>query len=722
MQSAMRIDRIYVENRFLSIIRNLQCLILEQLTKQKDNAFLWAPVFFAFGIGIYFSLPFEPPSSLVLFMFAMAFALYSLGLANRIYALPFLALLLSVSGFTVAKLRTGIVDTKIIEKKISFANVVGKITSIEPMEEGSGSRIILSNLDIEDMSESDTPRNIRLRVRKDSNIEIGQTVKVLAALNPPSEPLIPNGFDFRRYLYFQEIGAVGFVYNEPEILSSPKKQFLNIQKVRHNISVKLYEYLPSKTASIATALLVGQKNAITDKDKQAVRDAGLAHMLAISGLHVGLFAGTLFFIIRFILAFIPSISLNYPIKKIAAVLALLGAIFYMLIAGSTVPTQRAVLMISIVFLAVIVDRSPISLRLVAASALMVLLFRPESLLSVSFQMSFAAVTCLIYFYDITRPIWIKLYTKGSVIKKATSYFFAVTITTVIASIATAPFALYHFGQVSFIGSVANLVAVPLLTFIIMPFALLSIIFMPFGLSYFPVIIMGWGIEEMLKIAHWAASLPNAVLLAPSWSFISFVIVILSALFVILWKGMGKIIILPFIIFALFISQTNIMPSILVSASHKLFLFKDDNEQIYVSTRMNDRFVLKNWERLYGVPEKSTFVLPYKGEDKTINNNITSVENDNCGEQGCRLTINGYKVSFSRQSYISDQECLWADILITTDPIKKKSCDAQYIIDKFDTWKYGAHAIWLKPNKVIIKNVAQSSANRPWSKYKNNDYQ
>ncbi len=717
MQNVMSIDRIYEEGRFFSIIRNLKSFSTEQVMHQKDNYFLWIPVLFALGIGLYFYLPFEPPSSLVFFVFLISLALYFIVTGNRIYSVSALLLLVIISGVGAAKLRTETVGTKIINKKISFANVIGTISYIEPMDLGSGSRIILSDLNIDGLKKIDTPKKIRLKIRKDSNIEIGQVIKILASLNPPSEPIIPDGFNFRRYLYFQGIGAVGFVYNEPEILSSPIKGFLNIQRLRYHISTKLYDYLSPQSASIAAALLVGYKNAISDSDKQAVRDSGLAHMLAISGLHVGLFAGTLFFLIRFLLAFFPNIALYYPVKKIAAIIALLGAVFYMLLAGSTVPTQRAVFMVGIVFLAIILDRSPISLRLVAASALIILLFRPESLLSASFQMSFAAVTCLIYFYDITRPIWTKFYTKGNLIKRAASYFIAVTITTVIASIATSPFALYHFGQVSFVGSIANLVAVPLLTFVIMPFALLSIIFMPLGLSYFPITIMGWGIEKMLEIAYWAASLPHAILLVPLWSFISFITIILSIIFMILWKGYGKVIAIPFFLWALLISQINIMPDILVSASHKLLLFRTDNKKIYVSSRKNDRFVLKNWEKFYGIPERSAFVFSYKGEYLKSSNNNAMLDKVSCGEDGCRLIINGYKVSFVRNSYILAQECIWADILISIDPISNKSCDVKYMIDQFDTWKYGAHAIWLKPDKVLIKKVSQSSANRPWSKYK-----
>lgn len=713
MQNALRIDRIYADNRFFIYIGKILDFLTHQLVLQKENIFLWTPIVFAFGIALYFTIPFEPPISLTIVIFLLSIGIHVFNRGNKQFALLSLICLVFATGFTSAKIRTESVYTPVIDKKISYANIIGTIKNIEKMDEGDDSRIILSGLEIEDIEKPKTPRNIRLRLRKDTNIAIGQKIKVLAGLNPPSDPVIPDGFDFRRHLFFQSIGAVGFIYNEPEIIHSVKPSFINIQDLRHNIVSVLYQTLPADTASVAAALMVGQKNAISEDNKQAIRDAGLAHMLAISGLHVGLFAGTLFFVLRLFMACTPSIALRYPIKKIAAVGALCGAIIYMLLAGATVPTQRAVLMTGVVFLAIILDRSPISLRLVAASALVVLLFRPESLLSVSFQMSFAAVTSLIYFFEVTRTMWTKLYTDSNVIKKLMVYFLAVCMTTIIASIATAPFALYHFGQVSFVGSVANLAAVPLLSFIIMPFALLSLLLMPLGLAFIPIVIMGFGIEAMLDLAYWAAELPHAVVEVAIWPFLSFILIILFCLWIILWKGLGKLIALPFLLFAIFTAQSDIAPDILVSSSHKLFLFRSDNSEVFVSSKRKDKFVLKKWEDTYGIPEKSACILPNSGHNQKKSGPISN----HCGEQGCRFVIKGYKVSFLRNPYISKEDCTWADILISTDPVKDRNCNASYIIDKFDTWKSGTHAVWIKSDGVTIKNIAQTNADRPWSKYK-----
>ncbi len=692
--------------------------IEDKFFNQKENSFLWLPVFFAIGIALYFSINFEPPLILSAIIWSFGFALYVLFrplkdkdiLGHIIVSIMFFAMLI-LSGFLAAHARTNIIATPVIEEKTGAVDIIGTINIIEKMEEGAGVRLILSDLEIEKLASGDTPRKIRLRLRKGyEGIKIGQRVKVLALLNAPSAPILPDGFDFRRYLYFKSIGAVGFIYHTPEIISDVNDSIWSVETLRHYIASQITNALTLKQSSIALALIVGQKNSLSDEDKQAVRDAGMAHMLAISGLHVGFVAGALFFFSRLFLSFFTNFALSHSIKNIAAIFAFCGAVFYMLIAGNTVPTQRAVLMIGIVFLAIIMDRSPISLRLVAFAALVVLIIAPESLLSASFHMSFAAVICLIYFYEITRKYWVNWNAQSGWYRKVLLYFIGVCMTTVVASIATAPFALYHFGQVSYLGSLANFVAVPLLAFIILPFSLLSLIFMPFGAAYLPLQIVGIGIDYMLDIAYWAAALPNAVMRISAWEFGSFAIFVLSALFMILWKGWGKLAAIPFMIISITQAQSSINPDILISSSHKLFAFKQANgDDLYVSSRRSERFVRQNWEKYYGLEKNSSKLLPYKGGVLPDNGFY------NCGEYGCRFEIKSKKISFIRNAYIQKQECSWADIIISIPPMRR-NCKSSIVIDKFDTWKNGAHAVWINDNNIKIKNVAEITANRPWSIY------
>ncbi len=705
---------IRIQERIFNLFPPLSVNPMDSILHQRDNMFLWTPIALSLGIALYFSLSIEPPLILCLFFSLVCTCLTVLGRnAKPHIRILLLGILILSTGFTAAKIRTEFVSTPIISKKIGPVEIFGKIEQIEKMEEGDGSRLTLSDLAIENLEKKFTPKKIRLRLRADSDVKIGQTIKVLAALNPPSAPIIPDGFDFRRYLYFQSIGAVGFIYKAPEVISPSKRSTFHIEKIRAKIAHHIEKALPTRQASIALALLVGQKKSLTEEDQQALRDAGLAHMLAISGLHVGLFAGAFFFVFRFFLVLIPGFALRYPVKKIVAIATLIVALFYMMIAGSTISTQRAVLMIGVVFLAIILDRSPISLRLVAFAAFSVLLISPESLLSASFHMSFAAVTCLIYFYEITKDYWSAFYRKEGWLNKMSVYFLGVCFTTIIASIATAPFAIYHFGQVSYMGSVANLIAVPLLAFLVMPFALLSLFLMPLGLEYLPLQMVGIGIECMLEIAYWAADLPHAVIKTPFWNFMSFIVLIMGSLFFTLWKGWGKILALPAILLSAILAQQT-MPTILISDTNKLFGFYVAGHDLYVSSRRSDRFIRENWEKYYGLPENSAKKLNYKGGNKD------QVDFYKCGEQGCRITINNTKISFILNPYIEKQECDWADIILSVDPLpdqyRKNLCKSNISIDKFDTWGKGSHAIWVNNGTVKIITAMEKTSGRPWSAY------
>ena len=206
-----------------------------------------------------------------------------------------------------------------------------------------------------------------------------------------------------------------------------------------------------------------------------MRDSGLAHLLAISGLHVGLIAGWLFFSVRFVLALIPTLALRVPINKWSAAIALLGAFAYMLLTGATVPTQRAFLMLALMMLAVMLDRVAISFRLLAWAAVAVLIWAPESLLSVSFQMSFAAVVGLTAIYEGLDPVMTRWRSDGGRAQRLSLYLGAVLLTTLVASVATVAFALYHFNRVAMCGLAANLIAVPLTALWVMPFALAAFI-------------------------------------------------------------------------------------------------------------------------------------------------------------------------------------------------------------------------------------------------------
>ncbi|MDH5723110.1 MAG: ComEC family competence protein [Alphaproteobacteria bacterium] len=679
--------------------------VINEITAQKDRQFLWLPVFFAFGIAAYFSLPIEPPVFLGPFFLIVLGAFYGAVLVHSksgtiidlVIKKAFIVLLLSVAGFSAAQVRTATIHTPMLVKKLGPVKLTGNILAIEEIE-GGARRLILSHLDIERLDKEKTPVSVRLKLRGDMPLSVGQRIEALVRLNPPSSASLPGGFDFRRYLYFKGIGAVGFIYNDP-VLIDGENSIMSTESLRHSIVERIGASLDERKAAIASALMVGKRTAITEEDYEAFRNSGLAHLLAISGLHVGLMAGVIFFFIRLGLSSIPVLALNYPIKKIAAFIAILGAIAYMIFAGATISTQRAVLMIGLAFIAIIFDRSPFSLRLIAFAALVTLSFSPEALMSAGFHMSFAAVIGLVVFYEATRGMWTGLYRRSNGFQKILIYFLGIVITTVIASSATSLFEIYHFQKFAALGNIANIISVPLVAFMIMPCALLAFLLMPLGLEFAPLWVMGQGLSIILEVAYWVQSLPGAVLYIGAMPFHAFILLVVSALWIILWKGWGKVLAAPLILTSLFIINTHKLPDLLVSSSHHLIALYD-GQGLYVSNKRRDKFTREIWERHYGLGDEEALSL-FKREDIL------------CDQEACRMEFKGQKLSIAKSYYAQASECMWADILISYEPIKVKNCNAQIEIGKFDTWRNGAHAIYIDGSSVRLENVATQTGQRPW---------
>ena len=373
-----------------------------------------------------------------------------------------------------------------------------------------GSRLILEDVLTNDIALP--PRRISLRYWGGEPPPLGSRIEVVARLLAPSATLLPQGFDFRRSARFRGIDAYGAV-KQPYRLIAPRAYGENnpsrlwLARLRHAIGARLDEKMGGD-AAMARALLIGERDAIARSDLRHIRDAGLAHILAISGLHLGLFAFGLFVVVRRCFSFFSHLCQAIPVKKGAALLALVAAFAYMLLAGATLPTQRAFVMSGLVLVAVLCDRAALSLRVVALAALVVLALNPESVVGAGFHMSFTAAAALVAFYE--------AFSRSSYRARLSKLPFFVNslvlllTTTAVASLATAPFVLYHFGRIAQYGMLANLLAVPLLGAVVLPFGALAVVLMPFGWESPALHVMGWGLRWIRGVAEWTASLPDAV--------------------------------------------------------------------------------------------------------------------------------------------------------------------------------------------------------------------
>lgn len=688
----------------------MTALISDALARQKDRLFLWLPVFFGAGIGTYLAFHAEPPAWLGAGLSGLILlALVSTRAQQGAQIL--LGLMLCVTlGFALAQWRAHDVHTPMIAKETGPRMIEGTIIDIERLEPGKGDRVLLDDVVIENVAPASTPRKIRLRLREGSAVKAGQRIRVLGSLMSPSAPVMPGGFDFQRYLYFQGIGATGFTFKDPEIIDAAARGGFHIlfEGARQVIAQRTADQLHPAFAPFGIALLTGQQAAVSEADRQALRDSSMAHLLAISGMNIGMIYGAVFFLLRLIMAAIPPLALKRPIKKYAAVTAFASAALYTAIVGGDVPVMRALLMTGVITLAVLLDRSPFSPRLLAFAALVLLATAPENLVNVSFQLSFAAVAALIFFFDGTREFWIAVYSRAGIARRIFFYLASVLATTVVAGLATAPFILYHFQNFPVYGVLANLIGVPLMGFIVMPAAVFVYLLIPLGLEGPAMAVMEWGVGWTLATAHWVAGLEGAVLHMRALPFATFLLSVAAALFMLLWNGREKWGgLIPLVIGLLFIPLTR-APDILIAESFKLSAVQDNKGHLTLSTGRAEKFTAEKWLSLNGEGEARPKIWPREG----------GVDNTDilCDANGCRGTVAGKRVSFPRSPAALNEDCAWADIMIAPMPLPKQ-CVTPLALDLFDGQRNGAHAIYIDGDQTHIVTVRDRRGQRPWTQYK-----
>ncbi len=454
--------------------------------------------------------------------------------------------------------------------------------------------------------------------------------------------------------------------------------------------------------------LTGERGAIPKPVVDAMRDSGLAHLLAISGLHMGLVAGLLFFGVRAILALMPPLALYHPIKKWAALAAAAGALAYLLLVGATVSSQRAFLMVTVVLLAVLLDRSAISLRLVAWAALAILLVAPESLLSASFQMSFGAVTALIAGYEVVTLRRAGRAGEGGLSGRLGLYLAGVALTSVIAILATAPFAVYHFNRMAWYGLAANMVAVPLTAFWIMPWALLAFVLMPLGLEFLALHPMGWGIGAVIAVAQTIAALPGSVMPVKAMPLAGFALIITGGLWLCLWQRPWRLWGLGAVAFGLLSMLTVRPPDLLVSEDAKLMAVRDSEGRLWLSSSRRGGFTAETWLRRAGEadglawPREATRGAPESTAPLT------------CDSLGCVYRRDGWTVALAERGDALEEDCREAQVVISREPVSRHHCRGpEIVIDRFDLWRAGGHALWLSDDSVRVESVAGLRGARPW---------
>jgi competence protein ComEC len=681
----------------------------------------WLAVAIGLGIAIYFALPMEPPLWAGILAAAATIAACLFCRSRPLAAVGAAFLLALAVGFLAAQLRATLVAAPQLQKRIGFAHVTGRVIEIEPLP--GGIRATLDRLTIAELGAAQTPVKIRVRVIKGAaDIRLGARLQLLASLQPPSPPMAPGAFDFRRQSYFARLGATGFAMGAPHVLDAPESPsfrqdlLLRIDALRLAIGRRIAALQPGEPGAMARALTVGDQTALTAADTDAMRVSGLAHLLSISGLHIGMAAGLFFVGLRFLMALIPDLALRHPIKKWSAALAIAAAGFYALLAGATVPTERSFIMIAIVFLGVMLDRSPFSLRMVAWAAIAVLLLQPESLVGASFQMSFFAVLGLIAAFEAWRePLarwrvgrdhatdWFGQV--GWMFRRGLYWLATMTLTSLVATVMTAPFAMYHFDRLSTYGVVANMLAVPITGFWVMPMGMIALVLMPFGWDAPFWDAMAWGCEAILWIARVVASWPKAVVMVGALPISGLIAIMLGLTALCLMRSRWRLLGLAPVLAGVVAGWVMPSPDLLISGDAKLIAVKEAEGGYRLSSTRAARLTAETWLRRNAQVKAVKFPVP---DDPAAGNALA------CDALGCLYRRNGRRIALSLTGDALMEDCRRADIVVSTIPIRGRCPHPATVIDRFDLWRGGAHAIRIDGDGTIhVESVAATLGDRPW---------
>ena len=510
------------------------------LLDQRGSLFEWVPVCLAVGIGLYFLLRFEPSTA---FLVSVGIAAFVILLACRWLGEAFsplaIALVLVASGFLLAAYRAHDVASPVMGWRY-YGPVEGRVINMD-RSSSDALRLTLDQVVLERVSPARTPARVRISLHGDQSHSVapapGLRVMTTAHLSPPGGPVEPGGFDFQRHAWFGQLGGVGYTRVPLLAIAPPQDDRLELAvfRVRMAVAERMLDILPGDVGGFAVAVTTGARSSISQDALDDLRASNLAHLLAISGLHMGLLTGFVFALLRITIALIPPLALRVPARKVAAGGALVVASGYLALSGGNVATERAFIMVAVALTALMLNRRAISLRAVAIAATIVLLLRPEALLGPGFQMSFAATTALVAVFGYMRdhrlsmgPNWAKPVV-------------AVLISSGVAGLATAPIGAAHFNAISHYGLLANLTSVPMMGTVVIPAAVLALILAPLGLDWIGLWIMGVGLRWILAVGTFVANLDGARSFVHGPEVVVLPMIALGFLWLCLWQGRTRMI-------------------------------------------------------------------------------------------------------------------------------------------------------------------------------------
>jgi competence protein ComEC len=665
----------------------------------------WVPIAFGTGIAFYFAADHEPVLTVA--------AITALGLVaaavllRRQKIFPIAVMIAAVAaGFAIATWKTARVAHGVLARPMYSVSVTGFVETRDIRERTD--RFVLRVASMESPRGQTKLERVRLSVRKGTAPAVGSFVELKARLQPPLAPLRPGSYDFGRDMYFAGIGASGFVTGTIKTVDPPDSGGLSLryaafmQGLRDAIDARIRTALDGDRRAIATALLTGRRDAISAPVNDAMFISGLGHVLSISGYHMAVVAGVVFFAVRALLALIPRLTVGFPIKKWSAAAALVAAAFYLLLSGAEVATQRSFFMTAVVLIAIMVDRRAVTFRTLAVAAMIVLGIAPEALVHPSFQMSFAATLGLVALVQIGMPHLFAAPDNSATARVALwggREIAMLALASLVAGLATTPYAAFHFHRVTPYGVLANLAAMPVVSALVMPAGLLGLVAMPFGFDGVFWWLMGVGIDWMIVVTKWVAGLPGAIgrmaafgigpLIAASLG------IILLGLLRTPLRWSGAAVLGLAVVWALAVPQ----PDILISGDGHSIGVRGRDGRMHLMRTAKDTFLQKEW--------LAADADARQAGDASLGEGVS------CDEAGCVAQLaDGALVALTLRPEALADDCAQAALVVTARQAPP-ACGA-LVVDQERLRRQGAMALRRARDGFAVDAVRPKGVNRPWS--------
>lgn len=675
----------------------------EILEPNRFELFIWLPLFLGAGIVTYFhtSVSISPKTLVILGCVtacisvpAFLFHMFTRWLA--IFLLTFLI------GYCAAQYRTYVLNAPVLQDDVRSA-VLGRIVWID-RSSNYHPRLKLDNLRAVSFGEV-IPRYLMVSlIDQDSEssdiLKPGMYVRLgLVFAGPPPSPTESGAFDYRFYAWFKQIGGVGYTRSPPIILANdaPNEEFsIKLARWRKEISYKLQSLLDGQSGAVAAALTVGDRYALSQETIENLRISGLAHLLSISGLHIGVVTMFVYALLRWGLCLLPGIGRRYPLKKIAAIFAILAGALYTVLAVTSLPTQRAFIMACLAFGAVLYDQRAITMQSLSVAAMVLLIWQPESLLQVGFQLSFIATASLVIVYQHYSIKYKK--TEQPIVRKIVVFLLGVLFTSFVAGLATSPVIAYHFNRLPSYSLLGNFMAMPVFTIIVVPFSFLSAFTGIVGLHTLPLFIVEKSINFILWTASLSASLPKASVYIKGTTPFVFTFLMLGMCSGLLVKGYARLVSISIFCIGLIMWYNTPRPDILIAPNTQLAGVLTSQGRS-VSSNKRQKFLSERWLEKDGEYPDVNIAFARTNEIKgglILNNEAT------------RKTI------FLKQQKYFDALCQQAHILIIRPIYTSKipeGCNSTILTNNTDR----TLNIYLNKDNVPVRKHDNKDILKPWLK-------